>query len=241
MSPLTPLLALVAGIISFTSPCALPLIPSYLSYISGLPITELDRAQVTPLVLRSSLAFVGGFTVVFTALGASSTLVGSLLLRHMPTILDVAGAFIIVLGFAMAGLLRVPFLARERRFDLSRVPKGPKGAFPLGMAFAFGWTPCIGPVLATVLALASATSTVAEGAVLLAVYSLGLGLPFLALAVGFSRARTSLGWLRQRGRAIEFCGGLLLVAVGVLFVTGAWKTLFIPLQLRFAHLGWPPL
>lgn len=241
MTPLTPLLAVVAGILSFTSPCALPLIPSYLSYVSGLPLSEIDRGQATPLVLRSSLAFVAGFTVIFTVLGASSTLVGSLLLRNMPTILDVAGAFIIVLGLASIGLLRIGFLNRERRFDLSRVPKGPKGAFPLGMAFAFGWTPCIGPVLATVLALASASHTVVEGAVLLALYSLGLGLPFLALAVGFSRARTSLGWLRRHGRGIEMAGGLLLVAVGVLFVTGEWKTFFIPLQERFAQLGWPPL
>ncbi|MHB8296893.1 MAG: cytochrome c biogenesis CcdA family protein [Acidimicrobiales bacterium] len=241
MSPLMPLLAVVAGILSFTSPCALPLIPSYLSYVSGLPLSEIDGGQATPLVLRSSLAFVGGFTVVFTALGASATLVGSLLLRNLPIILDVAGAFIIVLGLASAGWLRVPFLARERRFDLSRVPRGPKGAFPLGMAFAFGWTPCIGPVLATVLALASATNTVVAGAVLLALYSLGLGLPFLALAVGFSRARTSLSWLRRRGRSIEIMGGLLLVAVGIMFVTGEWRTLLIPLQDRFARLGWPPL
>lgn len=241
MTPLTPLLAVVAGIISFTSPCALPLIPSYLSYVSGLPLSELDQGQATPLVLRSSIAFVGGFTVVFTLLGASATLVGSLFLRNMPTILDVAGAFIIVLGLVSVGLLRIPFLARERRFDLSRVPRGPKGAFPLGMAFAFGWTPCIGPVLATVLALASASNTVVEGALLLALYSLGLGLPFLALAVGFSRARTSLDWLRRHGRGIEIAGGVLLVAVGVMFVTGEWKTLFIPLQERFARLGWPPL
>ena len=241
MSPLLPLLAVVAGMLSFTSPCALPLIPSYLSYVSGLPISDLDRGRSTPLVLRSSLAFVAGFTVVFTALGASATLLGSLLLRHMTGILDVAGVVIIVLGLATAGLLRVPFLAHERRFDLSRVPKGPRGAFPLGMAFAFGWTPCIGPVLATVLAVAGASSTVLAGAVLLALYSLGLGLPFLALALGFSRARTSLGWLRRRGRTIEIGGGLLLIVVGAMFVTGEWKSLFIPLQIRFARLGWPPL
>ncbi|MCU4185741.1 cytochrome c biogenesis protein CcdA [Acidiferrimicrobium sp. IK] len=241
MSPWLPLLAVVAGILSFTSPCALPLIPSYLSYVSGLPISELGEGRGTPLVLRSSIAFVAGFTVVFTALGASSVLVGSLLLRNMPTILDVAGVFIIALGLASIGLLRVPFLARERRFDLSRVPQGPKGAFPLGMAFAFGWTPCIGPVLATLLAVASATSTVITGGVLLALYSLGLGLPFLALALGFSRARTSLTWLRRRGRAIEIAGGVLLIAVGIMFVTGEWKSLFIPLQTRFAQLGWPPL
>ncbi len=241
MSPLLPLFAIVAGIISFTSPCALPLIPSYLSYVSGLPISELGQGRTTPLVLRSSGAFVAGFTVVFTALGASSTLIGSLLLRHLPVILDIAGVFIIALGLASAGLLRVPFLARERRLDLSRLPQGPRGAFPLGMAFAFGWTPCIGPVLATILAVASASGTVFSGAGLLALYSLGLGVPFLALAVGFSQARSSLTWLRRRGRAIEIAGGLLLVAVGVLFVTGVWKTLFVPLQARFAQFGWPPL
>ena len=171
-------------------------------------------------MLGSSAAFVAGFTVVFTALGASSTLVGSALLRHLPVILDVSGVFMIAFGLASTGLVRVGFLARERRFDLARVPKGPKGAFPLGMAFAFGWTPCVGPVLATVLAVASTGPTV---------------------AVGFTRARTSLGWLRRRGRVIELAGGVLLVAVGVLFLTGEWKQLFIPLQDRFARLGWPPL
>lgn len=241
MSPLMPLLAVVAGVLSFSSPCALPLIPGYLSYVSGLSVSELGQARARALVLRSSAAFVAGFTVVFTALGASSTLVGSLLLGDLPVILDISGVFMIALGLALAGLLRIPFLARERRFDLARVPKGPRGAFPLGMAFAFGWTPCVGPVLATVLAVASTTSTVVTGAVLLALYSLGLGLPFLALAVGFTRARTSLAWLRRRGRAIEVTGGLLLVTVGVLFLTGEWKLLFIPLQDRFARLGWPPL
>lgn len=241
MSPWLPLLAITAGVLSFTSPCALPLIPSFVSYVSGLRISELGRAETTPLVMRTSLAFVAGFTVVFTALGASSTLLGSLLIRHLPVILQVAGGFIIALGLASAGVLRVPLLAREGRFDLSRLPQGPKGAFPLGMAFAFGWTPCIGPVLATVLTLASASGTVPAGAVLLALYSLGLGLPFMAVAVGFSRTRSSLGWLRRHGRAIEMVGAVLLVGVGIMFVTGEWKSLFVPLQARFARLGWPPL
>lgn len=239
-SPLMPLLAVLAGVLSFSSPCALPLVPSYLSYISGLPAGQSDQ-QNRPVMLRASLAFVAGFTVVFTALGASSTLVGSLLLHHLPTILRVAGVFIIVMGLAAGGWLRVPFLAREKRLDLSRVPRGPRGAFPLGMAFAFGWTPCIGPVLAGILAVASASGTVGWGALLLALYSLGLGVPFVLLAVGFTRAHRSLGWLRRHARAVERTGGALLLAIGVLFVTGVWKTLLVPLQARFAQLGWPPL
>ncbi|MHB1929524.1 MAG: cytochrome c biogenesis CcdA family protein, partial [Acidimicrobiales bacterium] len=161
MSPALPLLAVVAGMLSFSSPCALPLIPGYLSYVSGLPVSELGHAQARAAVLRSSAAFVAGFTVVFTALGASSTLLGSLLLRHLPVMLDVSGVFMIAFGLASIGAVRFGLLVRERRFDLSRIPKGPEGAFPLGMAFAFGWTPCVGPVLATVLAVASAGSTVA--------------------------------------------------------------------------------
>lgn len=236
-----PVLAVVAGIISFTSPCVLPLIPSYLSYVSGLPISQLGESEARPVVVRASLGFIGGFTVIFTAMGASITLVGSLLLRHLPIILQVAGIFIIVMGLASTGLLRVPFLARERRFDLSRLPNGPKGAFLLGMAFAFGWTPCIGPVLATILAVASASHTVVWGTVLLALYSIGLGIPFLLLALGFSRAKRSLAWLRKHGRSIEVASGLILVAVGILFVTGTWRTLMVPLQAKFAQFGWPPI
>ncbi|MHB1988160.1 MAG: cytochrome c biogenesis protein CcdA [Acidimicrobiales bacterium] len=240
-SALLPIFAVVAGMISFTSPCALPLIPSYLSYISGIPLSQIGEGHSKPLVLRSSLAFVAGFTAVFTALGATSTLLGSLLLRHLPIILRISGIFIIIFGLATMGLLRIPFLVRERRFDLSKVPVGPRGAFPLGMAFAFGWTPCIGPVLATVLGIAGTSSTLAWGVLLLALYSLGLGLPFVLLGLGFTRARGSLAWLRTHGRKIELAGGLMLVVIGILFVTGLWREIFVPLQSRFARLGWPPL
>ncbi|MFI4971060.1 MAG: cytochrome c biogenesis CcdA family protein [Hyphomicrobiales bacterium] len=231
----------MAGIISFTSPCALPLVPSYLSYVSGLPIAAMSERRARRVVLVSTIAFVSGFTVVFTALGASSTLFGSFLIHHLPLILKISGVVIIFLGLAMTGFLRIPFLARELRLDLARFAGGPRGAFPLGMAFAFGWTPCIGPILASILAVASASRTVAQGAVLLAFYSLGLGIPFILLALGIGKARRSLSFLNRHGRAIEIGGGLLLVAVGVLFVSGVWKTLFIPLQDRFARLGWPPL
>jgi cytochrome c-type biogenesis protein len=236
-----PLAAVVAGAISFSSPCCIPLVPSYLSFLSGLPMSRLGTEAARSVTLRAALLFVAGFTLVFTALGASSALAGAVLLRNLPAITRVAGVGIIGLGLAMAGVLRVPWLAQERRLDLGRFATGPKTAFPVGMAFAFGWVPCIGPVLATVLTLAAATETVAWGALLLAFYSLGLGVPFVLLALGYERARSSLGWLRRHARHIEVAGGLLLVGVGVLFVTGTWLRLFIPLQREFARLGWPPV
>ena len=242
MTPLLlPLFALVGGMISFTSPCCLPLLPGYVSYISGLPVSELGRAQARALTLRAALLFVAGFTLVFTVLGVAAGLLGSLVVRELPLVMDIAGAGMIVLGLAMAGVLRIPWLYRERRFALHRLPTGPKAAFGVGMAFAAGWTPCIGPVLATILATAAATRTAAWGALLLALFSVGLGLPFIALALGLNRAKGSLAWLRRHGRAIEVLGGLLLVGVGVLFVTGAWRSFFVPLQREFARFGWPPV
>ena len=238
---LLPLVAVAAGVVSFTSPCTLPLIPGYLSYMSALPVSQLGSAEARSATLAASLRFVAGFSVVFIALGVSFGVVGTTLVRHLPAIVRVAGVLIAIMGLAMMGVLKVPLLYREKRFDLTRLPTGPKGAFGLGAAFAFGWTPCIGPVLATILTAAAATRTVVWGGVLLAFYSIGLGLPFIGLALGFHRARGSLDWLRRNGRRIEVVGGVLLVGVGVLFVSGAWQELFLPLQRRFAELGWPPI
>ncbi|MGH9069113.1 MAG: cytochrome c biogenesis CcdA family protein [Acidimicrobiales bacterium] len=238
---LLPLLAVVAGVVSVTSPCALPLLPGYLSYVSALPVADLDQRGRKRLLLTSSSLFVAGFTLVFTVLGAAAALGGSLFLQAVPVAVRVAGVGIIALGLVMAGFLRIPFLQRERRMDLGRLPKGPGAAFPLGMAFAAGWTPCAGPVLAVIITAAAATQTVVWGAALLALYSLGLGLPFIALALGFGRLRASLRWLQRHGRQVELAGGLLLVAVGVAFVSGQWAALFRPLQRSFAQLGWPPI
>ena len=238
---LLPVLAAVAGAVSFTSPCCLPLVPGYLSYMSSLPVADLGQRDARAVTVRAAVLFVAGFTAVFSVLGVAVALLGSVVSRNLPLVVRVAGVGIIVMGLAMAGLLRVPFLQRERRVDLTRARKGPRGAFGLGMAFAAGWTPCIGPVLATILATAAATGTAAWGGVLLVFYSLGLGVPFILLAVWFGRARGSLAWLRRHGRAIETTGGLLLVAVGILFVSGAWRTFFIPLQRSFARWGWPPI
>lgn len=240
-SLLLPFGALLAGLVSFASPCCLPLVPGYLSYMSALPVQELGGAAARRTTLRASLLFVAGFTVVFTALGVAASALGTVLLRNQDGLVRVLGVPIIVLGLVTIGLVRIPALGREGRLDLARVPRGPAWAFPLGMAFAAGWAPCIGPILATILATASASGSATWGAVLLALYSLGLGLPFVALALGFDRARSSLSWLRRHGDAVERVGGVLLVTVGVLFVTGRWMPMFRPMQRWFADVGWPPI
>ena len=178
---------------------------------------------------------------MFTVLGASFAVVGSVVQRHVDGLTRLSGVGIIILGLANAGVLQIGILSRERRFDMARVAKGPRSAVFVGMAFAFGWAPCIGPVLATILAAAAATQTVAWGAILLALYSVGLGIPFVALALGMHRAKGSLGWLQRHARTIERSGGAAMVIVGTLFVTGRWRALFIPLQRYFARFGWPPI
>ena len=166
--------AVIAGFISFSSPCCLPLIPGYLSYVSALPVSELGEREARRLTLRASLLFVAGFTTVFTTLGVAASALGSVVLRNQDAIVRGFGVAIIVLGLVTVGILRIPVLQRERRFDLARVPRGPAWAFPLGMAFAAGWAPCVGPVLATILTTASITTTAAWGGVLLLLYSVGL-------------------------------------------------------------------
>lgn len=237
-----PVLALVAGFVSFSSPCCLPLIPGYLSYVSALPVSELGAREARKVSLRAAALFVAGFTVVFTLLGVGASALGGVFLRNQDNLVRWFGVVIIVLGLSTMGVLRIPSLMRERRVDLARVPRGPGFAFPMGMAFAAGWAPCIGPVLATILATAAVGGGNGMwGGVLLALYSLGLGIPFVLLALGFSRAQRSLAFLRRHGRQIEVVGGALLIGVGLLFVSGQWTPLFQPLQRRFAELGWPPI
>lgn len=237
---LLPVVAVVAGLVSITSPCALPLIPGYVSYVSALPVGAPNKAG-RGVAFRSSVLFVAGFSTVFTALGVTASILGAALIRQLPLLTRLGGVFIILTGLAALGVLRLPWLARERRLDLARIRPGPLGAFPLGMAFAFGWTPCVGPVLATILALAASTGSAAAGGALLLLYSFGLGLPFIAIAVGYQRLSGSIGWLRRHGRGVERAGGLLMVAVGFAFVTGAWDRMFLPLQTWFAGYGWPPI
>lgn len=233
-------LAVVAGVISFSSPCVLPLLPGYVSYVSGLsgagPAADSHRRAVAGASL-----FVLGFAAVFTALGASATALGLLLAQHLRALNVAGGAVIAVMGLAMTGWVRVPLLRREARPGLARVPGGPAGALPLGAAFAFGWTPCVGPVLASILVTAAGSATVGRGTVLLLAYSVGLGAPFLLLASGLARGRVRFRWLRRQGRRLEVLGGCLMVLTGIAVMTGIWTTVMSGMLSAYARLGWPPV
>lgn len=211
--------------------------PGYVSYITGVSAGEASRSRV----LGSAALFVAGFGVVFTALGVTASLLGQFLAGALPTLLKIAGVFVIIMGLAMLGFLRIPFLWSEKRMDLRRIRPGPAGALPLGMAFAVGWTPCVGPILGAILAAAAATRTVSSGAALLAIYSLGMGIPFLLIALAFSREGKMFHFFRRHARRIEQAGGGLLVAMGVLLLTGYWTRLFAPLLGLFSDLNWPPI
>lgn len=235
-------LAFAAGVLSFTSPCCLPLMPGYVSYItsaSGDTTASDDPARSR--ALWTAMLFVIGFGAVFTALGASASAVSGLLLENRQLLSRVGGVVIITMGLLLAGVVRIPALMREYRVDLSRVRPGPAGAVPLGMAFAIGWVPCIGPVLAGILTVAASKGSVAEGAALLAVYSLGLGVPFVGLAVAASRFGPVVGWLRRHARAVELSGAAVLVLMGLLLVTDQWLRFFAPLTRLFTSSGWPPI
>lgn len=234
-------LAFLAGVVSFTSPCCLPLMPGYVAYVSGTGQEMTGTVAVRRRVLTSAGLFVLGFAAVFTLMGAGATAIGPLIARNRLSLERVGGVLVIVMGLVMLRALRIPILYREARFDLRRIRAGPAGAVPLGAAFAIGWTPCVGPVLASILAAAATAQTAWAGAGLLFVYSLGLGLPFLLLAWGHARAVTAFAWFRQHGRAIERFGGGLLLAMGVLMVAGQWTKLFTPLIRWFARNEWPPI
>src|ERR687883_1504526 len=216
-----PLLALAAGALSFSSPCTLPLVPGYLGYMSGV---SSGRGRA----LGAAVLFVAGFSAVFTALGAAASGAGSALLEHRLLLEKIAGLLIVALGLFVLGLVRAPFLMREGRPLMERVRPGPSGALLLGVAFAFGWTPCVGPVLGSILILAGAQGTVAAGALLLFLYSLGLGLPFLAAALFLERFRSVSAWLRQHSAPINAAGGLLLVAMGMLVFLGRLDQVLSP-------------
>ncbi|MGH2365003.1 MAG: cytochrome c biogenesis CcdA family protein [Chloroflexota bacterium] len=230
---LTPLLAFGAGVLSFISPCCVPLVPAYLGYMTGMSVDQLAMAgpKAHGKLLASGLWFVLGLAVVFSVLGASASVVGQALLDFRPLILKLSGLAVVIFGLHLMGVLRLPLLMREKRAEVSRYGKGrPGGAFLMGGAFALGWTPCIGPILAGILAVASQTSTVYQGMGLLFLYALGLGVPFILAGLLFSRWSVLAGFFRRHATALSNASGLLMIGLGVLLFSGrlalisAWAT-----------------
>lgn len=212
-----------AGLVSFLSPCVLPLVPGYVSYVAGdaLGMAGEPRDSRARLVaLRLSLCFVLGFSTVFVVLGASATSLGRLLLSYRYDANLAAGAVVILLGLFMVGLANLSWLQRDFRFHLDLPGGRPAAAYVIGAAFAFGWTPCVGPVLGTILTTTAVSATVAQGIVLLSLYSLGLGLPFLVAAVFTDGLISRLRDFGRFGRALQFGAGIIVVGVGVAMLTG---------------------
>ncbi len=221
-------LAFLAGLVSFLSPCVLPLVPSYVTFVTGMTLDELTangRHAARRRAALHALLFVLGFSLVFVALGATATALGATLRRALPLLQQIGGVVIAAFGLSMLGVLRLPSLMRDRRVHLASKPAGLAGSVLVGVAFGAGWTPCIGPVLASILLYAGMEATMTRGMLLLVAYSVGLGIPFLVAAVGLNwylaGARRVMRWLRP----LELGAGALLVVMGVLLFTGHFSTL----------------
>jgi cytochrome c-type biogenesis protein len=223
LSPVLVVTALAAGMISFASPCVLPLVPAYLGFITGRSAEELQQAhgRARAKIITLGLAFVLGLAVIFALLGASASLLGQTLLQNRPLLFQIGGLIVIVLGLQMLGVLRIPWLYRTARvLEIKPNAQGNHaGAFVMGVAFGAGWTPCVGPFLGTLLTLASSQDTVAAGVVLLLVYALGLGIPFLLAALVVDRSLSVLRSMRPHIVAIERLSGALLIGMGILLAT----------------------
>ncbi len=232
--------ALIAGLVSFLSPCVLPLVPPYLVYMAGTSLERLADAEAEPRVKRATVLaavlFVLGFSTVFVALGASASVIGSLIRIYSGPLATVAGVVIIIMGLHFLGLTPIAFLMREKRVAVTK-PVGLWGAYVIGLAFAFGWTPCIGPILAAILAVAASEQTVTKGAGLLAVYSLGLGIPFIVAAFAIEPFAAFLARFKHYLHRVEQAMGALLVLTGIAFLTGSINTMSVWLLETFPVLG----
>ncbi len=232
------LIALSAGVLSFLSPCVLPLVPSYVAFITGMSLDELEEGLERGRVFRTALLFTLGFSIVFMILGASASFLGQFLKSYELWVARIGGVILIVLGLHLAGLFRITPLLREKRVHLSGTPLGAMGAIGVGMAFGAGWTPCIGPVLGGILTYATVQETFWSGVGLLGVYSAGLAVPFLLSAVALDRFLTAFKRIRRFLPAIQVASGVLLVFLGLLLVTGAFTLLttwLLPLTPDFLY------
>jgi cytochrome c-type biogenesis protein len=222
-------LAFLAGILSFLSPCVLPLVPSYVSFITGVSFEDLregtESKRIRFLTIMNSLFFILGFSSIFIALGASSSAVGKFFFNYQDWIRDVGGVLVIIFGLFISGVIKLDFLTRERKFHMRGKPAGYIGSFLVGMTFAAAWTPCIGPILGTILVYASSKGSAIYGLKLLAVYSLGLAVPFFAASLAFNSFLSYSAKIRRYMKVVMAASGLLLIAFGVLLLTNNLRIL----------------
>ena len=221
--------AFIAGLVSFLSPCVLPLVPGYISIISGASLEQLKAREkdssLFRTVLLNSIMFIIGFSITFILLGASATWIGQILLSKMRLLGQIAGLILIAFGIHLTGLVKINALYKDKRFHNLEKPRGLLGALVLGLAFAFGWTPCIGPILAGIMTIASTKQTVTEGMFLLGTYSAGLGIPFLLTSLALNKFLAFYGRFKKHFHAVEVASGILVIAIGVLILTGSLSRL----------------
>lgn len=217
--------ALFAGLVSFLSPCVLPLVPGYISIVSGTSLDQLKLREksgsLLPTVLLNSVMFIAGFSITFIVLGASATWIGQVLVSWRSVLDKIAGLVLIVFGVHVLGIVKINALYQDKRFHNVEKPRGVMGSLVLGLAFAFGWTPCLGPILAGILTIASTKQTVTDGMLLLGIYSAGLGIPFLLTSLALNQFLSFYGRFKKHFHAVEIASGALVIAVGLLMITGS--------------------
>lgn len=240
ISQITLLAAFGAGLLSFVSPCVLPLVPSYVSYITGLSIDQLraptGRYHVRKTIIVNSLLFIGGFSVVFIAFGLSASLFGQWLFNYQDYLRKIGGGLIVLFGLYVLGVFNFGFLSQERRLHFQSRPVGYLGSFLIGVTFAVGWTPCVGPILTSILLYAGTTDTFVDGLVLLVFYSLGLGLPLLVTALWLDRFLTHFRQIQNYIKPLSLMSGVLLVAVGGLLFSNSF--FLLTSYLERSGIGW---
>jgi cytochrome c-type biogenesis protein len=221
------MIAFSAGLLSFASPCVLPLVPSYITYITGVSFKELTdveaRSKLRWATISHSFCFIIGFSLVFVLMGASATYLGQLLVQYQYWIMKGGGVLVILLGIHFTGIINIPFLHIEKRFEMRKRPLGYVGSFVVGVVFAAGWTPCIGPILSTILIYASTSKSVVTGILLLTYYSVGLGIPFFLSSLAFNSFLSAFDKIRRYMRIINIVSGLFLIGIGILFLTDTFQ------------------
>jgi len=221
------LIAFFAGLLSFISPCVLPLVPSYITYITGVSFKELTdvspKSKLRWATVSHSLLFIMGFSTIFILMGASASYLGQLLARYQNWIMKGGGVLIIILGIHFTGIINLPFLQMEKRFELSKKPLGYLGSFLVGIVFAAGWTPCIGPILSTILIYASTSQSFTTGVFLLIVYSMGLGIPFFLSSLAFNSFLSAFERIKRYMQVVTIVSGIFLIVIGILFLTDTFR------------------